>query len=207
MATTPRSQTELDAAIGALDHCGEPPIVSLDAANHRARTCKRNLAKARAETLCMHPWNFAATWTTLEGGETAAAGNFAYLYPLPPDCLKVREVEGLEHNSWAVEGDEGGVLTGLVTDAEDPTICYTRDVTRLSIWDALAFAVFELVLAAKVNPSVGKDKTLTRQLLDQARLALRPAKQQDAREGARGDVRVDTSWLASRRRGGSRGVR
>jgi hypothetical protein len=204
MTATARTQTELAAANGALDHVGEPPIVSLDAAFHRARACKRNIAKARVETLCMHDFNFSTAWETLTGAEEVEAGTFAYFYALPTGCLKVRSVQGLEENSWAVEADVGGVLTGLVTSAVDPVVCMTIDVPRLSIWDPLAFAVLELVLAAKINPTVGKDRGLTGQLLEQAAMALRPAKQHDAKQEARGDVRQDTTWLTARGVGGSR---
>lgn len=205
--TIARAQNELEAARGALDHIGEPTIASLDAAYHRARACKRNLAKARAETLCMHDFNFASRWEQLTDGEEGSAGNFKYRFPLPPGCLIVREVEGLEENSWTTEQDDGGSLVTLATDAESPKIRYTGDVGNLALWDPLAFATLELVLGAKINPAVGKNSNLTKDLLAQAKLALKPAKQMDARQQSRGSIRRDTSWLDARRTGGSRGRR
>lgn len=89
---TARVQTELEAANLALDEIGEPPIGSLTENSGRARACNRWFATVRDELQRAHDWNFCSAWTQPALDPKPANGPLKNRYPMPDDCLKVRDV-------------------------------------------------------------------------------------------------------------------
>jgi hypothetical protein len=134
--------TEEYAANLALGHLGQPR-------SRRCRTPRRGRARcgssfpvarddaaAQALEFC-HRLGDA-------GGRSGAAGSaISNRYPLPADCLRVRFIKGDNRREWAIESGAaavGGVdveTSILVTNIDAPTVCYTRRVTAVRLWDAM----------------------------------------------------------------------
>ena len=252
--TTPRALTETDQANAALVHIGEPALVSLDDRGRKAaRECRRHFATVRDELLRETWWQFARTSVQVPPIAPPAGSSFRHRFPMPTDCIAVREVEGLHNEDWQLEasgmnedGDirifiDTGALwygqtspipgpflppapsafgTGVSTDPSfgpagvagaqstgdldaafpgpGPRFLYTRRVVNPAQWDVLFAAVFQLRLAARVNPSVGRDKSLTETLNARAEQKLARAAMMDAKEAAPRRITQDTSWVSAR---------
>jgi hypothetical protein len=203
---TERAGTETAAANSALAHIGEPGIAGLDAGTAAARWCRQEFGNVRDAVLAMHEWNFATAWARPAASPGEALGPLKIRYPLPPDCITVRFVDELGEDDWAVEvasvTDEIGATIEtklLVTNAEAPTVCYTRRVESVANWDPLFLKVFGFYLAARVAPGLGRDASLGRALEEEARAFLPMAKRRDSREKAPQATTRDTSWVRARR--------
>ena len=202
----PRAGTETAAANGALAHIGEPAIADLAADTAPARNCRLHFGTERDALLREYEWNFATAWITPGAAVAAALGPLSKRYLLPADCLRVRFVDELGADQWAVETaivtDPTGATVEtmvLTTSADAPLVCYTRRVENVALWDALFLTVFELRLAIRVAPVLGRDPATARAKLAEEEPKLEKAKRIDAREKAPKLVSSDTSWLAARR--------
>lgn len=109
---TARVQTELEAANLALDEIGEPPIGDLSENSARARACNRWFGAVRDELQREHDWNFCSAWVQPAMDPVAAIGPLKNRYPLPDDCLKVRDVMQ----------QTGGLVGNAGISITDPTI-------------------------------------------------------------------------------------
>lgn len=202
-----RSQTEVEAASGALALLGQPPIADLTQATAGARAAASRFADVRDALLRAYDWNFAAAWDRPARDPQSALGPLTNRFPLPDDCLLVRGVDGLETDEWAVEaaaaqvGAEAGSRMVLATNADTVLVSYTRRVENPAQWDALFLDVFQLRLAAALAPMIGADPGKGAELANRAEAMLLPAKRRDAREKARAQVSRSTSWLDARRSG------
>ncbi|MBN9458467.1 MAG: hypothetical protein J0I54_17695 [Bosea sp.] len=199
-----RAASETEAANGALAEIGEPPIASLDEPRAAARVCKSRFHDVRDALLREADWNFATAWVIPGMDPAPALGRLKNRYVLPPDCVKVRFVVGLETDEWAVEAASvaptaspilGGVL---VTNATAPNICYTRIVAQPVLWDALFLQVFQKRLGAAIAPRIGRSQAIAGRLNGEAAALLKPAKRRDSQEKARTELPRITSWLAAR---------
>lgn len=199
--TAPRALTETDMANGALGHIGEPAISSLDDAKRKAaRECKRAFATVRECLLRATPWQFAKAAVRPASIGAAPNGRYFYRYAMPDDCVTVRSIEGAADDAWEVEssGDDADIRTFVDTSVASALIVYTRRVVNPAQWDELFVTVFQLRLAAKINPSVGRDKGKTNDLLAQAERELTKAMQRDAQERSAQFITRDTSWIDAR---------
>ena len=202
---TARAGTETAAANNALGHIGQPASIADLATDTSAaaRACRQYFGSARDEALRLKDWNFAAAWATPAAIAGAAEGPLKTRYVLPADCIKVRSVDGLAADAWAVETTkvDGADQTVLVTNAEAPLVSYTRRVENVALWDPLMLAGFELLLAAKLAPKIARDPSLAGGLEARARDLIDSGAEIDAREAAPKTVSRDTSWIAARRGG------
>ncbi|CAM5767174.1 hypothetical protein [Bosea minatitlanensis] len=202
-----RAATETEAANGALAEIGEPPIASLDEPRAAARVCKSRFHDVRDALLREADWNFATAWVVPGMDPTPARGPLKKRYVLPPDCVKVRFVEGLEEDEWALEASSvdptsAPILGGiLVTNAAAPNVCYTRIIQQPVLWDALFLTVFQKRLGAAAAPRIGRSQAIAGRLNGEAAALLKPAKRRDSQEKARTQLPRETSWLAARRGG------
>lgn len=200
-----RAASEVEAANGALAHVKHPPIASLQERRAAAIACRTRFGDTRDALLREYPWNFATAWVTPAMDPRPGLGKFKNRYPLPADCVKVRSVDGLELDDWAIEassinpGEDAVQVSVLVTNATAPNIEYTRRIESPALWDALFLQCFQLRLGAAIAPLVGRNSGLAAELEARAEAKLRPAKRVDAQEKARTEVSRDTSWLRARR--------
>lgn len=202
-----RAASEEEAANGALAEIGEPPIASLSEPRAAARACKRRFHDVRDALLREADWNFATAWMVLGADPLPADGPLKMRHVLPPDCVRVRFVQGLSTDEWALEASSvaptsqpilGGVL---VTNATSPRICYTRIVEQPALWDALFLVVFQKRLGAAIAPGIGRSQATAGRLNGEAAALLKPAKRKDSQEKARTELPRETSWLSARRGG------
>lgn len=197
--------TEEYAVNLALLHLGQREIATLDDNNTRARAARQFFPMARDATLRLKHWNFATAWATPAADLIAGAGELTIRYPLPADCIRVRYVKGADDDSWAIESGTasvGGVPVEtmiLVSSIADPSVCYTRRIEQVRLWDALFVEVFSYELAACCARKLGKSAGYAQGLRETAEAKLRVASGIDAKEKARAPQRSETSWLAARR--------
>lgn len=206
--SAPLGLTETDRANAALAHIGEPAIVSLDDAGRAAaRECKRHFADVRDQLLRRANWQFAKASAAPAAIGAPADGVYLFRYPMPTDCIAVRAIRDARENDWEVRhaDTDGDPRVMVDSDIEAPLIFYTRRVTNPAQWDELFREVFDLTLAARVNPKIGRDKTLTERLKNEAETRLLSARQREIRERAPERVTRETSWTRVRRGGFYRG--
>lgn len=203
----PAARIELDAVNGALAHLGEPLLSSLDEDRKAARDAKRLFGPVRDALLRMHDWNFAEAFDQPAVLPDASPNpRFPYLAPLPADFLRMRHVSGLGDDAWVVtaagrrseDGEEVDILV-LASVSPSPHFSYTRRVSEPRLWDATFMAVFELMLAAKLAPGIGKDSDEAERMEARARALLPTSRRIDAREQAQSSFdRNRISTLACR---------
>lgn len=206
--SAPIGQTETDRANAALAHIGEPAIVSLDDTGRAAaRECKRHFAAVRDQFLRKANWQFAKASASPATVGAPVDNAYLYRYPMPTDCLAVRAIRDAREGEWEVRhaGNDGDPRVMVDSDIEAPLIFYTRRVTNPAQWDELFCEVFDLALAARVNPNIGRDKSLTERLKNEAETRLLSARQREIRERAPERVTRETSWTRVRRGGFYRG--
>lgn len=197
-----RASTETEAANAALRVIGVEAIADVGSGTSKAaRECRAAFGDARDETLRAKEWNFAAAWATPALSATPALGRLKKAYPLPADCVRVRSVDGLSTDDWAVEtiAVAGVDTTVLVTNAEAPLVGYTRRILNVALWDAEFLAAFANRLAAKVAPPLSKEFTAGEQLDAIADDKVETAARIDAREMAPTSISRETSWIRARR--------
>lgn len=203
-----RPATEEAIANLALDRCKEDEIASFDDDLNRARVVRRHFGAVRDALLRRFDWNFASTWVAPAASATATHGEWQYVYPLPSDCLAVREVRDLQEDEWEVTtlrmtDSVGADVEALVlaTDDASPDVRYTRKVAAVRLWDATFADAFVCQLAARCCPNLGKSIAMARAFTAEAEDLLTPAAARaDSQEKAKSKVAHQgvTSWLAAR---------
>lgn len=83
---------------------GESVISDIDEGTTQADTCKVFYDSSKGATLQDHDWNFAMARATFSLDATTPAYEWDYRHVLPSDCLRVVEIDSLEHDQWQVEG-------------------------------------------------------------------------------------------------------
>lgn len=137
----------------ALARLGEARIFDLQDNSTAARACALHLPLARDEVLRAHWWNFAADRARLTRVAEAPAFGYAHAYQLPADCLRVLEVNGVGGSGdpgaqWEVEGGR------LLHDDATVEIRFIKQVTDISLFDALALEALIVLLASRLAPSI-----------------------------------------------------
>ena len=177
--------SETDCINEALGLIGASRISGLDEDSINARHALTFYAPTRDALLRMHHWNFATGRAALSASTTAPLFEFTYAYPLPEECLKVREYNGVPvtyagqyPSRYTVEG------RSILTNDTTVLIVYTARVTDLTRWDALAYQVLMTWLASKLAQAIPKDQKKSAELLQVAMNMLLPsALAADGQEG------------------------
>jgi hypothetical protein len=199
--TTPRGLTETDRANGALAEIGEPPIAALsDPGRAAARHCNRFFAGVRDELLREAPWQFAKNYVTPAAQPTAPSPRWLYRYLMPADCVNIVCVMHRQNAEWEQNssGDDATVAICLDTNLVAPNVWYTRRIVNPAQWDALFCELFDISLAAKINPLIGRDKSKTAELLQRRRDKLEETKARDAQSASAERQRKDVNWILAR---------
>jgi len=199
-----RAATETAAANAALRILGHPPIADIDNGTSLAeREARAAFGDARDETLRSKEWNFATAWENLAAAPVAGRGRLKRLFPLPADCIKVRFVEGLGRDDWAIETAKLGTPPAdanvLATNAEAALLCYTRCITNVALWDPEFLGGFAHRLAAKLAGPLAREYTAGAALDSLADDKIDDAARTDAREKAPTSISRHTSWTRARR--------
>ncbi len=185
------SVTVLGIVNDALLEIGAERITSLDSDLKRAVICKEQYPKIRDYVLVSHPWVFAMKRAELASIDEEVLFDFDFQYQLPPDCLRVVKMEGVD-SIYKIEGDR------LLTDESTCKIQYIRSITDASQFTQnFAFAVAYL-LAAKICYPITQSRELVNDLKASYLQVIREARSIDAQAmGSANDFVVDT-FLNSR---------
>jgi hypothetical protein len=159
----------------ALGIIGQSFITSLDDGTHTANQCSLFFEPARDACLRDHTWNFALARKALAQTTTPASG-WSYAYQLPPECLRVLELNGEVETAWAIEGRT------LVTDAPVATILFVAKSDDVNAWDALFVEALTTLLASKLALAIAHDASYSVELLKLYNLRTSDAKAVDGQE-------------------------
>lgn len=202
---TATTGTEEFAANLALGHLGQPEISAMADSTTRARKVRQFFPVARDAMLRHKPWNFATAWISPAADPVQGPGDLKLRYPLPADCLRVRFIKGDNRRDWAVESavaSVGGVpveISILVTNIVSPTVCYTRQITAVRLWDGMFLDAFGYMLASYLATSLGRSREMADDMLKMALTTGGDAAGVDAKERGGEQCRPETSWVRARR--------
>lgn len=197
----PVDLSETGMANGALALIGEPPISSLDDTKRRAaRECKRHFASVRDGLLAKRDWEFARNSCTPSALSTPPSATYQYRYMLPADCIRVTKLNDADMDPWESmsSGDDVTVARAVDTNCVAPVVWYTRQLVNPAQWAVGFQTLFHAALAAKVNPSVGRDKALTAQLMGYVDRELSDAAVRDSQQRTGETISRTPSWVQAR---------
>jgi hypothetical protein len=165
----------------ALGMIGQNLITALDDGTHTANQCRLFFEPARDACLRDHKWNFALKRKAL-AQTTAPAADWSYAYQLPPECLRVVELNGDPELAWAVEGRT------LATDEPAAAILFIAKADDANAWDALFVDSLTTLLASKLALAVAHDASYSLELLKIYNLRYSDAKAVDGQEQGAADA-------------------
>lgn len=206
---TARVADETYAANLALGHCGQPELADWHEDNKRARAVRRFFPTVRDELLREKWWSFATGWVKPAADPSPAIGRFKTRYALPADYVRVRFVAGADGEplddlcgAWDIENGApapGQVAqTYLVTNVETPTVCYTRRIEDVRLWDPVFLTGFAYRLGAALARTLNRNKPLSDTLEAMARDTIATAAAIDSKEKSPSRQRPVSSWLRAR---------
>jgi len=171
-------------------------IMSLTDGTESADLCNQVWPSVRDSVLRSHSWNCATKLVQLQQDSTAPAWKWDYAYPLPADCLRILEVVGGDEqpvSDWEQLGAE------ILCNENSPVyMSYVRREEDPTKYDALLCKVLEAALAAELayplTASVTARQT-AEALLDQR---MREARGVDARQAAKVQQLVPSSWATAK---------
>lgn len=180
----------VDICNRALSKIGEPAITSLDDNTKAARECKLAYDPVRKALLRDHLWNFAITRVQLAPDATAPAFGFERTFTLPPDCLKVIEID--ETDPFTVEGRK------LLTDA-GPTLNlrYVSDFVEVQSMDSLFVEVLAAAIAAEIAEPITQSNAKRDAAERHYREIMNKAVLRDAQEQTPASIE-DEDWINAR---------
>jgi hypothetical protein len=171
------------------------------------------------EVLQAYDWNFATGRAQLPQADDTPAFDFPYQYPLPDDCLQVRELQansrtivwirttgynacwddGLERWRVEINGDtEETFERVLLCDLPSPVnVVYTRRITTLSRWTPLARRALIALIGAEIALPIAQKSSLAVELRKVYDDVIGSAGSRDAQEAS--ETELDPgSWVRAR---------
>lgn len=176
----------------ALTHLGVDLITSLDDSVQGAILTKSNLPSVKDSVLRAYFWNCAkktAALAPLSGAPDDT--NWSYQFQLPPDCLRVRNIQ--KDEEYVLEGRK------LLCKTNDILLQYTYRITDVAEYDALLAQAIAAYLAYIVAMPLTSSASLKGEVWEVYKLMIREARSIDAQEGSSGDVIESDAWNNSRR--------
>ncbi len=202
---TAATGTEEFAANLALGHCGQPEIAAMSDDSTRGRAVRQLFPTIRDGMLRRKWWTFATSWVVPSADTLVSSGPLKIRYPLPDDCLRVRFLEDIADDAWALEGAVATIgatpveANILVTNTVAPNVCYTRRVTEVRLWDGLFLEAFAFELGSALAKKLGRGTALASDLHSQSEGKLNNAAGVDSKEKSRREPRPEPSVLSARR--------
>lgn len=179
----------------ALQDLGEDPVMSLVDDCKAARLCNQRWAATRDAVLRAHPWNCCMAQAELAAGAETPLWRWERQYSLPPDCLRVLQVvgmDGTEVKDWEIQGsvilcnDEAPLFISYVCREIDP-----------KKYDALLSETLSARLAAALAYPLSGSTSLANAFWTAYQEKLSEARGVDAREGVSEPIRM-TEWLSAK---------
>lgn len=181
----------IDLCNNALDKLGQSPIVSLIDGSKAANLCNRNWPLIRDRVLRRHPWNFATERAELASEVGFSTWDYAYRYPMPADCLRVLQVDGLSTDEYVVE------KRAILSNESPIRIRYIARVEDPNQYDTLVQDAMALALAVELCEPMTQSTTKKEMLLGELNEALIEAKRIDGQENPPARYEED-DWISAR---------
>ena len=187
--------SEVSICNRALRVLGVAPVSTLGEDSKAGSWAQESYADARDGLLAEYPWNFAIRRAVLAASGTAPAWGYAFLYPLPADCLRVLGVEGEPEarvEPYKIEG------RGIASDAPAPLrIRYIARVADPAQFGPLFVDALVARLAAEGAFHFTGSTSREEQLRQAYRELAANARRYDAQEGT-AEALVANDWLEAR---------
>jgi len=194
---------EVDICNQALLSVGADQILSLDAVSKEGVLCNGLYSLLRDEELAKHPWNFAIKRALIPANATVPVYTYEFTLPLPPDYLRLLEVEStginpslgnigtLDFGSWVVEGK-------FILAFESPlNIKYISRETDTLQFSTMFTSCIVARLGAELAIPLRNDAKLAERFAEKYERLTAAARFSDATEDA--VTRLDADdWLLSR---------
>jgi len=181
--------SELIIMNGALLMLGDDPIVSLDENTKRRKLATGLFATSRDAVLRMHPWNCAVKRLALDPIATAPVNTYAYAYTIPPECLRILEVEGV--TDYKVEARQ------ILCDESTIYLRYIYRNVNYETWDALLVESMKAYMAMLLAYPITKSNSTRQEMQKLLTEMLKIARAVDAQEEP-GDTFGDFPLLDAR---------
>ncbi len=196
--------SQVEIANRALTKIGESRIMSLEDDVEAASVISSLFAIVRDAELRARNWNFSIKRDALAALSAAPAWGFALQYQLPPDCLRVLQVDEFfpgpsmsdyrnrSEARWQVEN--GRVLTDIGAPLK---IRYVARVEDTGLWDSLFVEVFACRMAVEICERITQSNTKRDLAWNEYGEAVKSAVRADAIENPPEPL-PDDSWMLSR---------
>ena len=186
--------SDVGIANAALRKLGHSPITAFDENSKAARLANERYAEVRDELLSRHPWNFALKRRALSASATAPAWGYANAYPLPPDYIRMFEVNEEDENSGKWKVENGEVVTDLSAPLKIRYVYQVTDANRMSAGFREAFA--STLAADWAEDMTGDDSVVDAKTKLSVR-AVAQARSNDGQEGIPDQIESD-DWVNTR---------
>lgn len=180
------SNSNVSIANTALTYLASSRIIDLSQNDENARRINAIFNPTRESLLSEHNWNFARTQATMGLlDETPTVADYAYVYQIPSDCLRVIRMDG--------DQDFIVVSDNIYTNASPGVIEYISNETNPARFSPGFVRAFAYRLAADIAYGVTQNATLATAMETKAVTALKEAKWSDSQEGS--GIRIIPSSL------------
>lgn len=169
-------------------------IASLTEPSAEAQACSVHYDLQVAATLRDHPWNFTTSYAALAPSPSSAPPYWSGAYGVPAACLTARYILPAARGDAPPPFERAGSL--IYTDASNPWLCYTANVTDPNAFDALFSVALSLRLAVAIAPAVTADRGWVQACWTQYLNTIQAAKAVDSSEGVAETPR-NPSWLVA----------
>lgn len=186
----------------ALDLLKQDAITSIDSPTGGTDViCARWYDHVRRATLRKHPWNFAATRTTLTPNATAPAFGYSQAFDLPNDFIRLLTIgdDTIDNLQGQYQLEDGQLLFSYADDSS-LKIRYVYDFTNVALMDPLFVDVLAAELALRIAYKVTGSDDAGDRIKDHLKLIAPEAYAIDGQE--RPPIRIQRSKFLDRRRSG-----
>lgn len=170
---------------------GQPRVSNIETDNSPNAIVMNDIfGDVRDELLQSYPWNFAIKRKDIASDATPPVWGWGASYSLPPDCLRVLEIDGVEKYSV-----ENGKI--LCNESGAIYIKYIYRVTDPNLFSFVFSELFSVNLAIEASDRITAAAGLKSNLLSQRREILNRATSSDSIENPP-EYFDEDAWLTSR---------
>lgn len=178
----------------ALRKLGAESITAPSDNSNRARLVSASYEIQLEKLLTAHPWNKAIDYVELAAIDPTPADlyEYAYVFQLPSDCLRVLSTSAGSRECWEEISD-----SRLAADESELTVKYIRKVEDVSALGAQFCEALAWAVAFDVAYSFTQSATMVQLCKDEHEKAVRAARSYDAQVGSVKVVEAN-DWLDAR---------
>jgi hypothetical protein len=196
--------SQVEIANRALTKLGAARIISFADDNKQSRSVNSMFNVVRDAELRAHLWSFTIKRDSLPALTTTPAWGYDYEYQLPPDCLRLLEVDdiypGPNLDDYRNANTQEFTIEGLkiLTNKDAPLkIRYVSRVADTTQWDATFVEAFACRLAMEMCEDLTQSNSKKESVKDDYNTAIMMAIRANAIELPPQDL-PDDSWVMSR---------